>query len=198
MIRHRQLRSLGVGLFSFAFLILFAPLDANATPITYTVNRTVGAGSVTGTIQTDGTLGVLATGNITDWNLHLSDGLNTFDLTGPLSGNDSVVLIAGIDVTATATQLLFSFDANISALLFQQWLFSGNHYYCDNSTYSACIADEESVVPTSIFDPAAIHIPQQGLQVIGTVSNGNPAPEPATLALLGLGLAGLGFSRRKQ
>src|SRR5450755_221698 len=88
---------------------------------------------VTGTIQTDGTLGILNTGNITDWNLLLSDGTNTFDLTGSLSGNDSVVLIQGTDTSATATQLLYNFDRSVGFLLFQQVLFSGNHYNCDAS-----------------------------------------------------------------
>src|ERR1700686_4708189 len=55
----------------------------------YNVNDTVGAGSVTGFIQTDGDLGVLAQADITDWHLVLNDGTSTFDLFGPASGNNS-------------------------------------------------------------------------------------------------------------
>jgi hypothetical protein len=44
----------------------------------YNVNDTVGAGSVTGTIGTDGHVGALALGDITSWDLVLNDGSNTF------------------------------------------------------------------------------------------------------------------------
>src|SRR5450432_3108133 len=190
-------RTLGVARICIALLMLLGALVCTATPITYVVNRTVGVGSITGTIQTDGTIGTLSTGNITDWNLILNDGTHTFNLTGLLSGNNSAVVITGTDVTASITQLLFSFDANVSALLFQQGLFSGTHYYCANSAWSACFPNQESVVPQSIFDAGAIHVPQQGVQVIGTASTSRPVPEPATLLLISVGLVGLGFSRRK-
>jgi hypothetical protein len=51
----------------------------------------VGAGGVTGFIETDGTAGTLSDGNILDWNLLLNNGTTTFSLLGPLSGNNSQV-----------------------------------------------------------------------------------------------------------
>ena len=55
----------------FAAIALFMMIGA-AQAITYNVNRTIGAGTVTGFVETDGTIGILATGNITDWVLTLS------------------------------------------------------------------------------------------------------------------------------
>lgn len=76
-----------------------------ANNITYRVNQTIGAGSVTGVIGTDGTIGILGQANITGYNLLVNDGTNTFDLSCcnffPLSGSD---------LSATATQLLFNFS----------------------------------------------------------------------------------------
>ena len=38
-----------------------------AAPITYNVNQTIGGGSVVGTVQTDGTIGVLDDVNFLAW-----------------------------------------------------------------------------------------------------------------------------------
>jgi hypothetical protein len=189
MNRHAHTSIAGV---AFTLLMLSISLVSSASPITYSVNRTVGIGSVTGSIQTDGTLGVLTAASITDWDLHLTDGTNTFELTGPLSGNDSVVFIQGTDVSATATQLLYNFSAADAGLfLFQQGLFSGTHYYCDGAPGNfACLAGE-SVVPLSIFVPGYVNIAQQGNQVIGTARGGNNSvPEPSTIILM---LTGVGL-----
>src|SRR6267378_6044483 len=93
-------------------------LRATATDITYTVNQTVGAGGVTGTITTDGTIGTLAAGNIIGWNLLLNSGSSTITLTGPPSANSNVGNF-GVDLlTASATQLFYNFGGSIGVVFF--------------------------------------------------------------------------------
>ena len=58
-------------------LLLFAAIGAPTVAradITYAVDETVGAGSATGFITTDGTIGILDTADILNWNLTLNDG----------------------------------------------------------------------------------------------------------------------------
>lgn len=166
----------------------------SATPITYDVNQTIGLGSVTGTIKTDGTTGVLGVGNIIGWNLELNGVGASLNLTNL----NSSVFLNSIDVTATALDLFFNFDAvNDGYLLFQVSFGSGTQYYCDAATLQDFVcAHGASVVPQTIFDPSAQFVPQTGNQIIG-VAGSSPVPEPATLSLLGLGLAGLGVARRR-
>src|SRR5260370_24568371 len=98
---------------ALALSAILAPTALRASDITYTVNQTVGAGSVTGFITTDGTIGTLGTADIVNWDLTLNDGTNpVFVLLGPTSGNNSGEEIAGADLTASATQLLYNFNAS--------------------------------------------------------------------------------------
>jgi hypothetical protein len=198
----RKFASIRQGLpmvFALALLLLTASF-ASASNITYNVNRTIGAGSVTGFIQTDGTIGGLTGTNITDWSLTLYTPVQgTFTLYGPNSGNNSVVFTTGSDLSATATQLLFNFSGtDVGVLGFQQGLFSGYHYYCDDTSndHFYC-ANNETVTPISVYQSGWIYIPQTGNQVIGTAGNSS-TPEPGSLALLGTGIvAATGMLRRK-
>jgi hypothetical protein len=173
---------------------------AGASNITYTLNRTIGAGSVTGTVTTDGTTGALTDLNFVDWSLVLSTpSQGAFDLFGPLSGNNSVVWSTGSDISATSTQLLFNYSgSDLGVLVFQQGLFSGNHYYCSATASAGFYCGQgEDVVPLSVFVPGAINAPRTGNIVIGTAGS-TAAPEPNSLALLASGLlATAGAIRRK-
>jgi hypothetical protein len=114
--RDRRLRT-GKGIRYFTGIGILALLGAASlcnADIIYGVDLTIGAGTVTGDIVTDGTIGVLGAGDIVDWNLQLNDGSGSpdaaFDLLGPLSGSNSAIFFAGADLSATPSQLLFDFD----------------------------------------------------------------------------------------
>lgn len=105
----------GRGLALLSLLLSVASL-CNAASITYYIDQTVGAGGVTGDIVTDGTLGVLGTANILEWNLSPSDGTLTGADFGPNALASQSVL--GSDLSATATQLSFNFSGGDSGYLF--------------------------------------------------------------------------------
>jgi hypothetical protein len=173
-----ECRTVGFHLMSMFVAMLLLVGVANAAPVTYNVNRTIAAGSVKGTIQTDGTVGVLTAANVIDWNLTLNDGTNTFVLTGPASGNNSHVFITGSDVTATAASLSFNFSGVDSGyFLFQVSFGSGLHYYCDATSAGVCSAGER-VVPQTLATSQLIT--PSGTAIIGT---GGAAPSSGPLLI---------------
>ena len=95
---------------------------AQASPVTFSVDRMVEIGQVTGTITTDGQLGPLAVVNILDWNLLLDNGAGlSVLLTGPLSGANSLLALSG-GLYETASSLMFDTTVEGAYLDFQKMI----------------------------------------------------------------------------
>ena len=182
--------AIGLGLLSLAQF-------AYAAPIMYSVNQTFGPGSAVGTITTDGTIGTLASADIIAWSLTLNDGTNTVLV--QTGANNSYAAITGGALTATSTDLIFnySFGTNSDFSIATPnapppvW---GQICY---TNFSNCWGPAGVGVYNVGGDGQLVYISQTGLH---TIASGGTAvvPAPASLALLALGLLGLGISRRRN
>ena len=140
--------------------VFFAGSSANAT--VYEINLSVGAGSVTGVIETNGANGELSASDIVDWNLLINNGAKSFNLLGPLSGNNSQGLVSGPGFTATPTGLFLDFSQRPFALFQSPFAGSGTNGFGVNCSGDLMIVVGARAV--SVADP-------QGIFRLGSVGN---------------------------
>ena len=146
---------------------------------------------IVGSITTDGTIGLITAANVIAWNLSVKDKSTGLVHWGPYDVVGMGVFCGPIDcgVTATANDLIYDSLTPLGQLVF----------YDPNGPFPHTGGDTIAFWPEGPYvnDSTFFH-QRTNPYVIGSVDVSPPLPEPATLALLGLGLVGLGFSRRKQ
>jgi len=177
-------------------LLLGVATVCGATPLTYEVNRTVGAATVTGEFTTDGTIGNLSASDFLSWNLTLSENGSSFTLN---QTNSIVIGPTGTDaVQATALQVTYDpADGNYFSF------FHGlDAFWCLQASTGQCTHAGAAGETVRVPDNTEIFASISDLRVVAThaadSSDPTPVAEPASLVLVGLGLAGLGSSRRKR
>ncbi len=165
----------------------------NASKI-YDVNLSVGTGSATGSITTDGLFGSLSASDILDWSIKLDGNPgNIFTLLGPLSGNNSQLAVNSSNFVASAGAITFNFSSGGYVLFQNPSLGSGINYLCFASDLCGNFSNAINL-GTNVFGVDTS--PQTGVQIVAT-ANAN-VPEPTTIALIGLGFASMAYRRRKS
>ncbi len=166
-------RTVAVAVFLTALLV---SRHSHAT-IVYNIFDDFGTATISGTITTDGTIGAVGNGNITDWSLSLISGAGIFSLTkSPLNSE----LYSGNGVLqASVTELAFDHSVNHIFLIRN---FPIQNFWCLEGPNSGCFGTPSSsnVSVGGRFNQH-VNIGRTGLHVYGTV------PVPAALPLMAAG-----------
>jgi hypothetical protein len=158
--------------------IAISAIKPSRADIVYNVNLQVGIGSVTGTITTDGFIGSLAFGNITDWNLTLQERFVQSTLNPGNSGD----FLAGPGLVASSTGLFFDFNSSTELI-----------FATSGVVDLLCIQGASLCPPVGPFAP----LMTISLRVVpfDLVFSPNPSPEIGLVAvpgpIAGAGLPGL-------
>jgi hypothetical protein len=158
----------------------------------YNVNQSIGSGSATGFITTDGSIGTLTLANIVGWDLTLNDGTNVTDL---IPSNSSVFFgnhdlgVGNVDVTATSQNLMFNYGAPDGGFL----SFGGASGELCYTAWSNCWGPTAVGVYGVAGVGGSVYVGESGNQVIAAA-----VPEPSSFLLLcsGLGIATTGVRRK--
>lgn len=166
-------RKHATGITLISLILLLASSLVSAGPI-YSVNRAIGAGSVIGTIETDGTIGSLGAANILDWNLTLDDGTGSTSITllGPSSGSNSALRIVGSSFTASVTDLWFDFSNTGNYVLFQNPnIGSEINYWCLDGALGSSSCAGNANAETVKTSGQQVILGQTGVTSIATTTN---------------------------
>jgi hypothetical protein len=167
----------------------------------YDVSETLGGLVLTGTITTDGTIGVLSKPNFVSYNLSLVDLSNP---PAPMNPTNTHLSLDGNDVIATLTTLSFNF-ADTSAGDFSIDPTCG--FPCGEAVWFSVGANAGSGSSAGFFEleeffsegfPTSETVPKLSEEVIATAPSVTPLPAAFPLFATGLGALGLFGWRRKR
>jgi len=150
--------------------------------------------TVSGTITTDGTIGVIQSSNILDYDLKLIDNIRPAYDVELTPANSGIWYDTGGGLTATATTMSFNFSDAGAVFIIQGLLHgfsSGYQYFCFQASTGPCIQGETIVPDYFSLDGVS------ATGLVGTVPLSG-APEPGAWAMMLLGLLGVGAVTRRQ
>lgn len=178
--------------FLATLLLSLVTATANAALITYDVNRTIGEGTVTGTITTDGTMGVLSELNIVDWTLTLSAPNLNNGVPDTITMTAGDTILRGSSVTAQGLNLWYDFSLNEPRGNYFYLVGNSNNFWCLET--SICISGEPTLAEQMGRNDNGVAV-AQAVQYTSedriAFATATVVPVPAAAWLFGSGLLGL-------
>lgn len=179
----------------FCSLFLVLPLSiAHADSYVYAINQQFTNFSVNGTFTTDTNFGALGLSDFTNFNLTLSDGVNTDTLTAANADNTALI---GTGLTADPNGLYFDFTTPDTTFVLNNT--STGTFFCLQTM--GCVANAAGEY-VSVDNGATLGQPETGpvqfASFVPTVMPITVTPEPSSLLLLGTGVLGTCASLRRR